>query len=343
SIPPAQATLLKIAMAAMAALFLVIGAPALAEAVKSEPLAAEMADIQMDKTALNDHVIVNANVVRLGDLFTNAGEKAEAAVAYAPEPGQRITLDARWLYRVAIAYKLDWKPFGVASQAVVERDSISIPQEEIKAQILFALADQGITEEMDIEFASVFQQIYLPVGTDPTISVENISYQSRTGRFTAIVAAGRGAAMQRLRLSGRAFRTIDVPVLKARALRGDIIGEGDVQWVRLKSDRVQQDVIIDIHDLIGKTPKRGIRAGTPVRSADVNRPLMVERNSLVMIIHQVPNMTLTAQGKALQSGAEGDVVQIKNGRSNQVVEAEVIGPGRVAVRGLAQQLSMSLN
>jgi flagellar basal body P-ring formation protein FlgA len=134
-----------------------------------------------------------------------------------------------------------------------------------------------------------------------------------------------------------------VPVLKARALKGDIIGEGDVEWVKLKSDRVQQDIIVDIHDLLGKTPKRGIRAGTPIRSADVNRPLMVEKNSIVMIIHQVPNMTLTAQGKALQSGAEGDVVQIKNGRSNQVVEAEVVGPGRVAVRGLVQQLSMSLN
>lgn len=331
------------ALTAMTALFLVCGTAALADAQKLGPLSVEMANIERDKTALNEHIIVNAKVVRLGDLFTNAGDKAEAAIAYAPEPGQRIILDARWLYRVAVAYKLDWKPLGAASQAVVERDSISVPQEEIKAQILFALADQGITEEMDIEFASVLQQIYLPVGADPSITVENISYQARTGRFTAIIVAGRGVSMDRLRLTGRAFRTIDVPVLKARALKGDIIGAGDVQWVRLKSDRVQQDVIVDIHDLIGKTPKRGIRAGTPIRSADVNRPLLVEKNSLVMIYHQVPNMTLTAQGKALQSGAEGDVVQIKNGRSNQVVEAEVVGPGRVAVRGLAQQLSMSLN
>jgi flagellar basal body P-ring formation protein FlgA len=331
------------ALTAMTALFLVCGTAALADAQKVGPLSVEMANIERDKTALNEHIIVSAKVIRLGDLFTNAGDKAEAAIAYAPEPGQRIVLDARWLYRVAVAYKLDWKPLGTASQALVERDSISVPQEEIKAQILFALADQGITEEMDIEFASVLQQIYLPVGADPSITVENISYQARTGRFTAIIAAGRGVSMERLRLTGRAFRTIEVPVLKARALKGDIIGEGDVEWVKLKSDRVQQDIIVDIHDLLGKTPKRGIRAGTPIRSADVNRPLMVEKNSIVMIIHQVPNMTLTAQGKALQSGAEGDVVQIKNGRSNQVVEAEVVGPGRVAVRGLAQQLSMSLN
>lgn len=71
--------------------------------------------------------------------------------------------------------------------------------------------------------------------------------------------------------------------------------------------------------------------------------MLVEKNSLVTIIHQVPNMILTAQGKAMQDGADGDIVQIKNGRSNQIVEAEVIGPGRVAVKSLSQQLSMSLN
>ncbi|MBO6521456.1 MAG: flagellar basal body P-ring formation protein FlgA [Rhodospirillales bacterium] len=87
----------------------------------------------------------------------------------------------------------------------------------------------------------------------------------------------------------------------------------------------------------------GIRAGYPIRNNDVTRPVLVEKNSLVTIIHQVPNMILTAQGKAMQDGADGDIVQIKNGRSNQIVEAEVIGPGRVAVKSLSQQLSMSLN
>ncbi len=54
-------------------------------------------------------------------------------------------------------------------------------------------------------------------------------------------------------------------------------------------------------------------------------------------------MVLTAQGKALKSGSDGDIVQIKNQRSNQVIEAEVIAPGRVAVRSLSDQLAYNLN
>jgi flagella basal body P-ring formation protein FlgA len=294
-------------------------------------------------TRLIDHVLIDAKVVRLGDLFRNAGEHAEAAIAYAPDPGKRAVFDARWLYRVAHAYKLDWQPLSARTEAVIERASISIPMDDIKAQILYELADQGVTEEMDIEFATRFQELYLPAGAEPVIRIENMNFQPRTGRFSAIVVAGQGAEKKRMRMTGRAFRTVEVPVLKSRILRGDIITEDNLEWVKMKAERVQSDVIVDATDLIGKTPKRGMRAGQPVRGNDVTRPILVAKNSLVMVIHSVPNMMLTAQGKALENGAEGDVVQIKNARSNQVIEAEVIGPGRVVARTLSQQISLNLN
>lgn len=318
--------------------------PAMAGNYQDKPGVAEVATLEPAKgSTLNDHIIVDSKVIRLGDFFTNAGDQAEVSIAYAPEPGKRAVFDARWLYRVAHAYKLDWRPLSAKAEAVVERASISIPREEIKEQILYELAGLGVTEEMDIDFSTRFQELFLPASADPVIRVENLNYQERTGRFTAVIVAGQGAAMERVRMTGRAFRTVDVPVLRNRVLRGDVIRENNLQWVKMKAERVQHDIIVDASDLIGKTPKRGVRAGHPVRGADVTRPLLVEKNSLVTIFHKVPNMMLTAQGKALQSGADGDVVQIKNGRSNQVIEAEVIGPGRVAVRSISHQISMSLN
>lgn len=292
---------------------------------------------------LNEHIVVQESVVRVGDLFTNAGAQAEVAVAYSPDPGKRAVFDARWLYRVARAYQVNWQPLGAATQATVERDAISVSQEDIKAQVLMALAEQGVSKEMDVEFSTRFQQIFMPAGSNPQITIENIDYNERSGRFTAIIAAPGGTGVERVRLTGRAFRTIEVPVLKARVLRGDLITEDHIEWTKLKADRVQQDVIVDAQDLIGMTPKRGLRAGTPIRSIEVGRPVMVKKNSLVTVIHQVRNMTLTAQGKALQNGADGELIQILNARSNQVIEAEVVGPGRVAVRTLAQELSMNTN
>lgn len=317
--------------------------PAMAGSAGTEPPVSEIASLGTEATVLNDHIVVDARVVRLGDLFTNAGEKAEVSIAYAPAPGERAVLDARWLYRVARAYKLDWRPLSAMTQAVVERASITIPRDEVKSRILFELADHGVTENMDVEFASRFGEIYLPASAEPTVSIENMVFQERTGRFSAVIVAGSGTDMTRVRTTGRAYRTVDVPVLKTRVLRGDLITENDLEWIKMKAERVQPNVLVDMSELIGKTPRRGIRAGFPIRDNDVSRPVLVEKNSLVTIIHQVPNMILTAQGKAMQDGADGDIVQIKNGRSNQIVEAEVIAPGRVAVKSLSQQFSMSLN
>ena len=51
---------------------------------------------------------------------------------------------------------------------------------------------------------------------------------------------------------------------------------------------------------------------------------------------QAPKMVLTAQGKALERGSNGDVIRISNTQSKKVVEAEIIGHGKVAVRATAQ-------
>ena len=89
-------------------------------------------------------------------------------------------------------------------------------------------------------------------------------------------------------------------------------------------------------DLIGRTPRRGIRAGSPVQISAVQRPIIVAKNSLVTIVLRTPRMTLTATGKALENGADGDVIKISNSQSKTVIEAEVITAGRVSIRPTTQ-------
>lgn len=305
--------------------------------------AASVGKIQSAPPQLNPHIVVEDQVIRLGDLFTNTGDNAEIPIAYAPEPGQSVTLDARWLYRVAVAYKLDWKPLGIRTESLVERASVTVPFDEVKSQLLNALADRGIPNDADIELATRLTQIYLPAGSTPTVRVDAIDYFERTGRFTAVISAPGGGEASRMRLSGRVFRTIEVPVLSDRVLRGDVITQNDISYVKMNADRVQPNIIVDAGDLVGMTPKNGIRAGQPVRTNDVRRPTLVSKNSFVVIVHHMPNMLLTAQGKAMENGSEGDIVKIKNMQSTQIIEAEVIGPGRVAVKSAAQQLSLSMN
>jgi len=110
-----------------------------------------------------------------------------------------------------------------------------------------------------------------------------------------------------------------------------VITERDIKWMKVRQNRLPRGVIVDINELIGKSPKRWLRMGIPVRAANVQPPILVPKGSLVTIYLKVPRMMLTAQGKALENGSDGDVIRINNTQSNRVIEAEVTGVAKVAV------------
>ncbi len=294
--------------------------------------------------ALRDMVSITADVIYLSDLFTNVGRNlAERVVAYAPEPGRQATYGVQWLYRVARYFKLDWKPRTARDKSVITRESVIIDSAQIEETIMMHLVDQGVDPEMDAELSNRTIRLFLPAESEPDIAVNDLKYDNRTGRFTASVSAPANSPVaQQYRLTGRVFRMTEVPVLVRRVSSREIISENDIEWQRLRSDRISRETILDPNDLIGKSPKQGIRAGMPVRLSEVAAPIVIENKSLVTIIFQHPFMTLTAKGRALQKGAVGDVIRITNVQSNTVIDAEVVGSGKAVVRAV-ELLAMNQN
>ncbi|TVS00352.1 MAG: flagella basal body P-ring formation protein FlgA [Rhodospirillales bacterium] len=288
-----------------------------------------------------DTVMVDGPLVRLGDLFHNAGDRAVKPVAYAPDPGRSARFDARWLFRVAAAHGLDWRPATVHDHVVVERDSIIIGRDDFEAVILEALADQGVnTREAAMHFGNRPIRLHLPTDAVPALAVEDLSYDPRRGHVHAVVAVGsEGRAAQRLRILGQLQIMAEVPVL-ARTLRaGEIITGRDIRWITQPRRSLQADVVLVAEDLVGMTARRGVRAGVPVMASDVRQPVVVGKGEAVTIVLQTSYMLLTARGRALQDGPRGAAIRVSNTQSNQVIEATVVGPGKVAVRpGVASGL-----
>jgi hypothetical protein len=89
---------------------------------------------------LRDSVIVDEDLIRLGDLFDGIGEKADVAVAPAPRLGRRGIYDAAWLLSVARTHDLSWKPQSRFDRIIVERASLTIGAREIETALKAALA-----------------------------------------------------------------------------------------------------------------------------------------------------------------------------------------------------------
>jgi flagella basal body P-ring formation protein FlgA len=120
---------------------------------------------------------------------------------------------------------------------------------------------------------------------------------------------------------------LNVPVPNRRILKGELISSQDIVWIKTPSNRVQPNIIMHPDDLVGKTPMRGLRSGSPVRSSDVERPVIIRKGSLVTMVLKTPMMTLTSQGKAIENGSDGDVIRLTNTQSNTVIQAIVSGAG----------------
>lgn len=318
-----------LAIAIAVVLLVSVGRQAPAAEVKA---ADQVANIPQRVTLVST-ATVGGSSIYLGDLFIGTGDKAGTPVAYSPKPGRKAVFDARWLYRVARAYGLNWRPLSLRDRVVVVRDSIVIGPDRIKAEILEALADYGVGPDIDIQLGNRLMRIHVAGDTAPTLEVEEIAYNARARRFTAILAAPAGdPSARRYRITGRLYEVQEAPVLVRRKLAGQIIEAQDIKWVKIRADRLQRNVILDDGGLIGMAVRRGLKAGVPVRTTDVRRPVLVPKGSLVTLVLASPNMKLSAQGRAMEDGSDGQVIRITNTQSNTIIEGVVTGANRVAVR-----------
>ena len=294
---------------------------------------------QLQKANILEHVVLRQNVtvddhlIILGDIFKGTGDKSTIAVAYAPEPGKKAFFDANWLYRVANGHGLKWRPMSMKQNVQVNRKTVTIERDEIEDYIFAALIDKGADPKMTLELSNRSVRLHVPSSSEAIIEVTNASYDQRTQRFSAHVSTPSSKA---IRVTGRMQKMLDIPVLNRRILKNEIIIVEDIKWVKSPSKRVQNDIILHVDDLIGKTPKRGLRAGALIRNSEVQRPILVEKGSLVTMVLKTPLMVLTSQGRAVDPGANGDVIRITNTQSNKVVQAVVSAAGVVSITPASQ-------
>ena len=295
-------------------------------------LAIALAAASADAAQTRNVVTVKGDLVRLGDLFEGLGEKASVAIAHAPAPGGRAVYNATRLASFAYSHGIAWRPVSRFDRVIIKRASQIISREEIHAALRGELKKRGIARGSEVEFTNRRTYFHLPIGVPATLAVQNLIYERRTGRFTATVTAPADhRSPASLVVTGRVYKIIEVPVLNRRVPRGGVITADDIDWVRLPATQVRRNIIVDEDRLIGKTPRRGLRAGQPIRNGDVRAPVVVAKGSLVTMILKTRSMVLTSKGRAIENGAIGDTVKIMNTRSKTVIEAVVAGVNRVTV------------
>jgi len=120
--------------------------------------------------------------------------------------------------------------------------------------------------------------------------------------------------------------------------RGSVITEDDLTTKPVPVLRLNESMIRTISDAAGKEAKRALRAGETFRLSDLKRPTLVAKGATVTMVFEAPGVALTATGRALAEGGEGDSIAVLNPTSYRQVVAVVIAPGTVHVGPAANSL-----
>lgn len=296
----------------------------------SLPAAAQVATPPKLKPA----VTVASDIVRIGDLLDNAGTLAATPIFRAPDLGQTGTvltgkiMDALRTHGVA---RIDTQ--GIP-EVTVTRASRTIAVKEIETRIARALTARyalGDARNVTIAFDRDVRTIELDPSAAGELQLARMSYDTLSRRFDLSFEIADGTR-RAWRFTGSAVETVEAAVLTHPLARGEVIRASHFTLERRpKAEFVGEAPAADV---IGLAARRAVRAGQPLRNADLMKPELVQRNDNVTLIYEAPGMLLTMRGKALESGAQGDTVNVQNAHSKRTVQGTVTAQGRVTVTAM---------
>lgn len=284
-------------------------------------------------------VLVDSDVVRMGDVLHNAGKISHIKLAPAPAPGKHYSLRVGRILAIAKRYGLKWQPQGPRT-IVVKRDSKIIPHRLIIDALRDAADHAGVSSESDIELKNQNLVLYIPKSASPTIAVDNFQRNIKTNRFTAVIRVpAQDDAAPRVTIRGQIYSIAEAPVLAKSLGAGEIITADDIIIKEFHLKDISNGFVTDRNDLIGFAAKRRLSAVRPIRSRDIQRPFLIHKGEPVTMAFTRANLRLIASGRALENGSRGEMIRIQNLRTKKTVEGIVDSSGRVNVNFRTDQLS----
>ncbi len=282
---------------------------------------------------LKENSNVRNNTITLGDVFYGLPHDQNRVLGNAPRPGEDMTINAQTLLRIATALDLPWRPSSSADYIVLHRAATVIETSEVKDSVIEALKDKGVTGDFDLLFSNENYKIVLPEDQPGTFEISKIKYNSSREWFEAtIVAPSKDNPTIRNKISGKVQSMTEIPVLRASIRKGTIINDRDIAYISVPSKTLNHDTILNVKELLGKTPQRIAHGGKPIKAGDIESPRLIKRGDMITMIFENGSLTLTATGKALENGAKGDFIRVANSSSSRTVQAIVTGSKEVTVQ-----------
>lgn len=226
---------------------------------------------------------------------------------------------------------------GLAALAAAAWATEKQSPDELRTQVhdyLYATIQQQLPPDrpedyLAINVSNLDARLNLPACEEaPKISIA--SPQPYGSNITVRVACTSGSRWS-IFVPARIELYADVAVLTRNLGRGDVIAPQDVQLLRMNTAQAGFGHIEDLDRVVGMELRRPLRSGETVRLSHLLVPETVRRGDSVILEAQNGGLSVVMEGTALANGKVGEQIQVRNSTSERVVDATIVGPGRVRV------------
>jgi flagella basal body P-ring formation protein FlgA len=304
---------------------------------------AQQKDDAIASPVLRAQVTVESDVVRIGDMVENAGTAAQIAIYRSPDLGTTGTLPTAQVISVLQAHQV----IGVETRDIksvsVTRLARIIDAREVESQVAHAIEHRGglgDAANLNLTFDREVQDIRLDAWNNGALQPASVRYEPRSGRFdvTFEVSNDVNSKRAKLRFTGSAIEMLEAAVLTRNVERGDVLKASDIVVERRPKAEIGVDAARRDHT-VGMQMRRSLRAGQALHMADVGKPDLVQKDDNVTLIYESAGIYLTARGKAIDNGTEGDTVSVLNLQSKRTITGTVVGRDQVAIAIITPRFS----
>jgi flagella basal body P-ring formation protein FlgA len=293
--------------------------------------------------------VVAGSQVTLADLHAtvlaspvNTAKIKAMVVAAAPLPGKSRTITKAQIreHLLQAGFNPDLIKLDCPEEIQITRSSNTIAGQEIIAAGVDYLRRQ-ITVEKDNALMvlpiTAPHDIVVPVGKVDLVAETTGAVSGKTSASVRVCILLEGRPLQYAMVQYRLQLMGEVLVASHEIARNTVLTSADMKLERRDLNSIKGSALSDPAELAGRRATRMLAAGTPLTDACTEPTPMVKKGQEVTVTVLASGIEVTAPGMALQDGAKGEIIRIRNLQSKDEFQAKVVNETNVVIELTPQE------
>lgn len=135
----------------------------------------------------------------------------------------------------------------------------------------------------------------------------------------------------KVRLPAQVLVFVPVAITSKPIARNQQISKLDVILEDRDISKLNRGYYSNLKDVAGLVTRNQIRSGIVINPGQIRAPYLVQKGQTVRIVAKTPTYEVAMQGKALSNGALGEIIRVKNSKSQRIVEGVVSAQGVIEI------------